>query len=105
MKKINYLILVLFVAFWACNNNTENNESSMNPFFTEYNTPYDIAPFDKIKNEHFMPAFDKGIEEQKKEIEGIVNNTEEPAFENTIEALDYSGKLIDKVGSVFYNLM
>jgi len=104
MKKINYLILVLFVAFWACNNNTENNESGMNPFFTEYNTPFDIPAFDKIKNEHFMPAFDKGIEEQKKEIEAIVANTEEASFANTIEALDYSGKLIDKVGSVFYNL-
>jgi peptidyl-dipeptidase Dcp len=106
MKKKSYLILVLFVTIWACNsNNTTNNESDMNPFFSEYNTPFDIAPFDKIKNEHFAPAFEKGIEEHKKEIDAIVKNTDEPTFENTIEALDYSGGLLDKVTSVFYNLM
>ncbi len=76
-----------------------------NPFFTEYGTPFNIAPFDKIKNEHFIPAFNKGIEEQNKEIEEIVNNPLEANFQNTIEAIEFSGKLITKVSSVFFNFM
>jgi peptidyl-dipeptidase Dcp len=106
MKKINYLILTLFAALLACNSeNAKNDETAMNPFFSDYNTPFDIAPFDKIKNEHYMPAFEKGLEEQNKEIEKIVANTEDPSFANTIEALDYSGELLNKVSSVFYNQM
>jgi peptidyl-dipeptidase Dcp len=106
MKKINYLILTLFAALLACDSeNAKNDETAMNPFFSDYNTPFDIAPFDKIKNEHYMPAFEKGLEEQNKEIEKIVANTEDPSFANTIEALDYSGELLNKVSSVFYNQM
>ncbi|MDD6132508.1 MAG: M3 family metallopeptidase [Bacteroidales bacterium] len=72
-----------------------------NPFLEEYTTEYQIPPFDKIKAEHYIPAFEKGIEEARAEIKAIVNNPEEPTFDNTILALDNSGKLLGKVSYVF----
>lgn len=75
-----------------------------NPFLTEWNTPYGVPPFDQIKTEHYLPAFEEAMRQQKAEIDSIVNNTEAPTFENTIEALEYSGALLDKVSAVFFNL-
>lgn len=75
-----------------------------NPFFETYTTPYGAPPFDKIKLEHYMPAFLEGMAQQKAEIDAIVNNTEAPTFANTIEALEYSGSLLDKVTYVFFNV-
>ena len=72
-----------------------------NPFFTEYTTPFKTPPFDLIKFEHYMPAFRKGMEAQEQEIDAIVNNPQPPTFQNTIEALDRSGGLLDKVNPVF----
>ena len=69
-----------------------------------YTTPYGAPPFDKIKVEHYMPAFLEGMAQQKAEIDAIVNNTEAPTFANTIEALEYSGSLLDKVTYVFFNV-
>ncbi len=66
--------------------------------------PFDQAPFSKIKNEHFKPAFLEAIEMARKEIDAIVENPEPPSFENTVEALDYSGYQLDRVSSVFFNL-
>ena len=63
----------------------------MNPLLVEFNTPYQTDPFSKIKNKHFIPAFEESIKIAKKEIDGIINNTEPPTFENTVAALDYSG--------------
>ena len=65
---------------------------------------FDLAPFSKINNEHFLPAFKFLIDETKKEIEAITSNKELPSFDNTIEALEYSGEQLDRVSSVFYNL-
>jgi peptidyl-dipeptidase Dcp len=76
-----------------------------NPFLKTYTTDYKIPPFEKIKNEHFKPAFEKAFEEQNIEIENIVNNSEKPTFQNTIENLEYSGELLQKVASVFFNYL
>ena len=73
-----------------------------NPFLGKYTTPYGIPPFEQIKVEHYKPAFIKGIEEHKKDIDAIVNNKKTATFENTIAALDRSGELLNKVASVFY---
>ncbi|RSK42056.1 M3 family metallopeptidase [Mangrovimonas spongiae] len=70
------------------------------PFDTQYNT----APFSKIKNAHFLPAFKKAIEHAKAEINNITHNPEPPTFSNTIEALDFSGEQLDRVSSIFFNL-
>ena len=67
-------------------------------------SPFDTAPFSKIKNEHFKPAFLQAIEDARAEIDAIVNQTSEPTFENTIEALEFSGQQLDRVSSVFFNL-
>ena len=75
-----------------------------NPFFSEWGTPYEIPDFSKIKTEHYLPAFEEGIARQLKEIDDIVNNPEAPTFENTIEAYEYSGDLLNSVSSVFFNL-
>lgn len=75
-----------------------------NPFFTEYTTPFGVPPFDKIMLEHYMPAFEEGMAEQKKEVEKIITNKRKPRFKNTIRALDQSGELLGKVSSVFFGL-
>lgn len=94
-------ITVLALAFvvGACTNQPTMQE---NPFFNNWETPFQAPPFDKIKTEHFKPAFERGIAEQKAEIDSIANNPEAPTFDNTIRALEYSGALLTKVSSVFY---
>lgn len=72
----------------------------MNPLLS----PFDTAPFSSIKNEHFMPAFLKAIENARNEIDDIANSIEEPTFENTIEALEFSGQHLDRIASIFFNL-
>ena len=72
----------------------------MNPLLS----PFDTAPFSQIKNEHFKPAFLQSIEDARAEIDAITNNTEAPTFENTIEALEFSGQQLDRISSVFFNL-
>ncbi|MFV8327456.1 M3 family metallopeptidase [Flavobacterium sp. ZS1P14] len=69
-----------------------------------FNTKYNTAPFSKIKNEDFLPAFQKGIELAKSEIDAIVRNPIKPTFQNTIEALAFSGDVLDRISSIFFNL-
>ncbi|MFV8270613.1 M3 family metallopeptidase [Flavobacterium sp. GT2N3] len=69
-----------------------------------FNTKHNTAPFSKIKNEDFLPAFQKGIELAKSEIDAIVQNPIKPTFENTIEALAFSGDVLDRISSIFFNL-
>ena len=73
-----------------------------NPFFQQYTAPFEAVPFDKIKLEHFQPAFEEGIKQGEIDIQKIKNNT--PSFHNTIELLERSGDLLDKVSNVFFNL-
>lgn len=74
-----------------------------NPFFGEWTTPFGVPPFDRIKPEHYMPAFEKGIEDHDAEIKAIVAWPEDPTFATTVEALDRSGALLAKVAPVFGN--
>jgi len=75
-----------------------------NPFFSEYKTPYGVPPFEQIENEHYLPAFERGIKEHSAEINTIIAIRAVPNFENTILALDQSGALLKKVSLVFYGL-
>ncbi|MFN4198406.1 MAG: M3 family metallopeptidase, partial [Flavobacterium sp.] len=75
-----------------------------NPFFTKYNTPYEVPPFHLIKNEHFKPAILEGIKQHQAEIDAIIKNPKTPTFENTIVAMEKSGELLSKATTVFYNL-
>lgn len=78
---------------------------TQNPFLTAYHTPHETVPFHLIRLEHYEPAILKGMEEQNREIETIVNNPEEPTFQNTIVALERSGDLLNRVSTVFGNLL
>ena len=76
----------------------------MNPFLLPYQTPFESIPFSKISNEHYLPALKKGIEIAQSEIGQITSNPEKPSFENTIEAMEKTGEIINKVTSAFFNL-
>ena len=76
-----------------------------NPLLTESKAPFGAPEFDKIKTEHYLPAFEEGIKDGKAEIDAIVANPDEPTFENTIEAMEHAGAKLNKVAGIFYNLM
>ncbi len=76
----------------------------MNPFFETYTAPYEVPPFDKILNAHYLPAFQEGMKQHDADIEKIAANTVAPDFANTIEALDRSGDLLRRVSAVFFNV-
>src|SRR5437764_9196174 len=75
-----------------------------NPFFEVWNTPFELPPFDRIRPEHFPPAFDRGMAEHAADIAAISGSGEAPDFANTVEALERSGRLLRQVGRVFNNL-
>lgn len=81
-----------------------NCNTDKNPLLQNYDTPYGVPPFDKIKTEHYFPAFQVGIKQHQDEIDKIASNKSAPTFENTVAALDYSGELLKKVSYVFFNL-
>ena len=76
-----------------------------NPLLTQSTIPYGAPQFDKIENQHYIPAFKYAIEEAKAEVDAIINNTDAPTFENTIEALEYAGSTLNRVSHIFYNLL
>ena len=76
-----------------------------NPLLKESSAPFGAPQFDKISDEHYLPAFEAAIAEGKAEIDAIVENQEEPTFENTIEAMEYAGQTLNTVAGIFYNLM
>lgn len=78
--------------------------SNINPFIKDFETPFGTPPFDKIKNEHFMPAFKQGMEVQQQEVNAIINDTLPPTFQNTIELLDRTGDMLGRVSAVFFSL-
>ena len=98
--KKTILMTALSLALCGCYTKEAQTEQG-NPFFSEFNTPYGIAPFADITIEHYREGMLKGMEEQKAEIEAIINNSEAPTFENTILALDKSGQLLRKVRGTF----
>ncbi|GAB3261765.1 M3 family metallopeptidase [Larkinella harenae] len=101
--KISLTLLVsamLLTAFESAN----GQSTAPNPFFSAYNTPFDVPAFEKIKPEHFEPAFEEGIKQQAADIAKITGQTQTPTFANTIEALEASGELLSRVSTVFFNL-
>ena len=102
MKKL--LIPLAVICLLASCEKQEKKPTMMNPFFEAYNTPFEVPPFDKILNKHYLPAFEEGITQHNAEIKIITDKTIAPDFVNTIEALDYSGSLLTSVNHVFSNL-
>ncbi len=99
MFKKCIFILATSCMMYSCTTQTETN-----PFLSEFQTEHGVPPFDKIKLEHYEPAFLKGIEEQNANIDAIVTNSEAPTFENVIVALDNSAPILDRVSAIFYNM-
>lgn len=99
MFKRSLIVLAASCMMYSCATQTENN-----PFFSDFQTPDGVPPFDQIKLEHYEPAFRKGMEEQDKLIQAIIDSKEEPGFENVIVAFDNSSPILDRVGGVFFNL-
>lgn len=96
MKKLLIVIIIISVGIVSCKKKTCEN-----PFFCDWDTPYGVPPFEKIKFEHFKPAFLKGMEEEMAEVNAIVSNSDEATFENTIRAMQFTGQLLDKVQRAF----
>lgn len=94
----------LAIIIFSCKNEENKITEPQNPFFAEFDTPFGVPPFDKIDTSHYIPAFKKGIADQQAEIDLIVSQKAMPDFENTIHALDQSGKLLRTVSSVFFSL-
>jgi peptidyl-dipeptidase Dcp len=106
MKRVLFITFA-FMAILACNNSQKSGTTSDEKgsvFFTEFDTPYGTPPFDQIEFADYRPAFLAGMKGQTAEIAAIANNTEAPTFENTIVALDNSGRLLSRVSRVFYGL-
>lgn len=104
MKNLFGLSLLFIGMMISCTTGEQKMKTDDNPFFKPFGTPFETAAFDKIKNEHFLPAFKEGIRVHDQEIAAIVADPSEPGFENTVVALDRSGDLLANVSGVFYNL-
>ncbi|MHC1690635.1 MAG: M3 family metallopeptidase [Bacteroidales bacterium] len=101
MKKTGIVIAaILSLVLNACN----SKMTEVNPLLEASNNPFGAPAFDKIKNEHYKPAFEAAIALGKAQIDSIVNNTEAPTFANTVEALEYSGRTLTNISSIFFNL-
>ena len=94
--KNQLLVAAMGVALCGC-----GEQKPSNPLFADFTAPFGIAPFEEITIDHFREGMLKGLEEQKAEIEAIINSTEEPTFENTIKVLDQGGVLLRKVRGTF----
>ncbi|RLD22196.1 MAG: peptidase M3, partial [Bacteroidetes bacterium] len=105
MKLYKVLIMSLFIAVTACDQEgTKQDDMSNNPLIQEWNTPFGVPPFDKIKDTDYLPAFHYAMKEHNEEIDAIINSEDVMTFENTIEALELSGSDLDKVSNVFYSV-
>ena len=102
MKLYFLLTCVLFLAITSPVKTAA--EETDNPFMKEWKTPFKTPPFNEIKSEHYLPAFEEGIKQQRAEIDAVVNSKVKPNFKNTIEALEKSGSLLTRVNRVFFAL-
>jgi len=89
------------MSLYSCKNEKQVDKS--NPFFSEFNTPFNVPPFEKIKAKHYMPAFEKGMAEGRRDIENLIKNKQTPTFKNTVVALDNAGELLTNVSAVFFS--
>jgi len=105
MNKLKFLPFCIVVATVVVGcQEADNTQDTNNPLLSTYDTPFQVPPFDKIKDEHFRPAFKAALEQHNQEIDVIVNDTESPTFENTIVALENAGSTLGNISRVFFNL-
>lgn len=104
MRKKSFFMLLVIGNMITIDAQERKDGSIANPFFQPYDTPFNVPPFDKIKNEHFKPAILEGIKKHDAEINAIANNIAAPTFDNTILAMENAGELLSNVNVVFSNL-
>ncbi|WP_144891389.1 M3 family metallopeptidase [Flavobacterium tiangeerense] len=104
MRKKSLFLMLVIGNMLTIQAQEKKENTTMNPFFQAYNTPFNVPPFDKIKNEHFKPAILEGISKHQAEIDAIANNTQPATFDNTILAMENVGELLANVNTVFSNL-
>ena len=104
MGRLGRVLLIYFIimSLGACQ---KKKVETANPFFEEWTTPYGVPPFDRIRPEHFLPAFERGMSLHNAEIDAIVNNPRKPTFGNTIVALERQGELLNRIAGLFFNLL
>ncbi|KAF0153498.1 MAG: peptidyl-dipeptidase Dcp [Ignavibacteria bacterium] len=102
MNRKLFLFTLILIGFSLTNIAQENKME--NPFFNKWSTPFETPPFNSIKPEHFLPAFNEGVRLEKAEIDAIINNKEKPTFKNTIIAMEKTGEFLTKVNRVFFGL-
>ncbi|OFY44084.1 MAG: peptidase M3 [Bacteroidetes bacterium GWF2_40_14] len=100
MKKLLMIMLAAFAVLASC----KQQKAVVNPLLAEWDTPFGIPPFEQVKIEHYMPAYIEAMAQHNAEIESIVNNIEDPSFENTIVAFDNSGDLFERISPVFSSI-
>jgi peptidyl-dipeptidase Dcp len=101
--KLSICLLASLILFCGFNNQTDQDNMD-NPFFKKWNTPFETPPFNDIKTEHFLHAYEEGMKLQKAAVETVVDNKEEATFQNTIESLEKSGEFLNRVDYVFQSL-
>lgn len=101
MRKTVMSLLAAGMLFTACN----KQDNADNPLLQKWDTPFETAPFEKIKPEHYLPAFKAAIEQHDKEIQEIISNKETATFDNTIAALEFSGQLLSRIQGVYFNML
>ena len=101
MKKLLFIMSALTIGLAICQS---GNSLANNPLLEEWNTPYQTPPFSKIELKHYEPAFDYAIEQNRADIDAIINNPEAPTFENTIVAMEQAGELLGRVSGLFFVL-
>ena len=109
IRALKTLLLAFVIACMAAPTATAQDAADEaaadNPFLTESMRPFQIPPFDEIRDEHFLPAFEEGMAEHKAEIEAIATQEAEPTFENTLVAMERAGQVLDRVSRVFFALV
>src|SRR5881275_1341421 len=95
---------IVVISVTAQTSPVQNSNVEGNPLLTESSLPYHVPPFDRIKDEHFEPAIEAGMREELNEVEAVANNSEKPIFDNTIVALERTGRLLDRAERTFENL-
>lgn len=105
--KIKYLFFTALAStlLWTSCATVKPNQNMKNPLLESFQTPFGVPPFEQIQIKHFQPAFESAFQAQNQEISAIVQNEDTPTFENTIAALDYSGRTLTQVARVFYNFL
>lgn len=104
MRVINLVLLIaIFVLMVNAGCKSKSEVDNSNPFFSQFETPFNVPPFEKIMARHYIPAFEKGMEEGRNGLQKILNSSEAPTFQNTIDPLDSLGSLLTRVSAVFFS--